>query len=684
MTPGAPGSHASPEEDVASPGGSSAGLPSLPAAAVRETVAALVRRHGAEHAEAIARGVRQVAERWWGEDGDAAAFAAFCERHYLADPAARDAAFARLESALEQVDGHLHEIRRDLRGPLDTDTGPLGPLDLLLGDVDLSANVEPDLYRTKVAFLALLNFPVHGLEERHRLGPGWSRAEWARSCLMDRFALRVPADVVKETTRALNAADVYVSAYDVPMDRVLAADGRRPFPPGLKLLSHWGLRDALRGYYAGGTEGLEKQRIIQRIMERIVRQEVPRAALADPALLWCPETNEVRAADGSAVRGDRSAREPDTRYAHLLGVFRAVRAVDPYAPTAPTFMRRRFDLGRQMQEKEVEALLVSFLEAPELDRLAAGIAGRLGRPLEPFDVWYTGFQPRAGLDEASLDRAAAERFPSARAFGERLSDVLERLGFAPDRSRWLAERIVVDPARGSGHASGAQRRGDRSHLRTRVPAGGMNFQGFNVAMHELGHNAEQVFSLEGIDHWALNGVPNTAFTEAFAFTFQERDLDVLELAGHGAETARRHAALHALWKTAEIAGVSLLDMRIWNWLYAHPDATPAATREAVLAAAREVWNRYFARRFGVGDADLLAIYSHIIHSALYLPDYAIGEIVAFQIASRLRGGSFGPEVERMTRLGRITPDAWMRAAVGGPISAKPILDAAREALEAGA
>jgi hypothetical protein len=683
VNPGASGSR-TPGEEVSTPGASSSGLPYLQAGAVQEVAASLTRRHGAAHGDAIARGARQVAERWWEEDGDAAAFASFCEGHYLADAAAREAAFARLESALEQVDGHLHEIARELRRPLDTDTGPLGPLDLLVGDMDLSANVEPDLYRTKVAFLALLNFPVHGLEERYRRGRGWSRAEWARSCLMDRFALRVPADVVKGMTRALNAADVYISAYDIPMERVITTDGRRPFPPGQRLLAHWGLRDALRGHYAGGAEGLEKQRIIQRIMERIVRQEIPRAALSDPGLLWCPETNEVRATDGSAVPADRTAREPDTRYAHLLGVFRAVRAVDPFAPSAPTFIRRRFELGRQMQEKEVEALLVSFLEAPELDRLAARIGERLNRPLEPFDVWYTGYQPRAGLDEASLDRAASERFPSARAFEEKLPEVLERLGFTPDRSRWLAGRIAVDPARGSGHASGAQRRGDRSHLRTRVPAGGMNFQGFNVAMHELGHNVEQVFSLEGIDHWALNGVPNTAFTEAFAFTFQERDLDVLGLAGRDAETAHRHAALHALWKTAEIAGVSLLDMKIWNWLYAHPDATPAATRVATLAAAREVWNRYFAPRFGVEDSDLLAVYSHIVHSALYLPDYAIGEIVAFQVASRLKGGSFGSEVERMTRLGRITPDAWMHAAVGGPISAQPLLAAAREALEAGA
>ena len=36
----------------------------------------------------------------------------------------------------------------------------------------------------------------------------------------------------------------------------------------------------------------------------------------------------------------------------------------------------------------------------------------------------------------------------------------------------------------------------------------------------------------------------------------------------------------------------------------------------------------------------------------------------------------------MARQGRLTPDAWMRGAVGGPLSAQPLLEAARAALAA--
>jgi len=136
-------------------------------------------------------------------------------------------------------------------------------------------------------------------------------------------------------------------------------------------------------------------------------------------------------------------------------------------------------------------------------------------------------------------------------------------------------------------------------------------------------------------------------------------------------------ALEALWNTYEIAGVSLVDMRLWRWMYANPDASPSTLREATVSIAREVWNEFFEPRFRTRDSEILAIYSHLIEAALYTPDYALGMLVAFQIAPRLRDGDFGAEVERMTTLGRLTPDAWMRGAVGGPLSAQALLDEAK-------
>ena len=642
----------------------------------------LVAKYGAKHASRIHRGVTQVAVRWWPEDGDAAALAAFCEDNFLTDAGDLAATFRRLETVLEQVDGHLHEVRRELTSPLDLDTGPITTVDRLLADLDLASHVEEDLFRNRVAFLALLNFPVHTLEERLKEGPAWDRETWSRSRLMDRFALRVPAAVQQEMTRTFTAADQYINAYNLRLDRWITREGERPFPEGLRLISHWGLRDELASHYADESPaGLAKQRLILKVMERIVRQEIPAAAIDNPNLLWDPESNEVRPVEAGAADPARADREPDIRYATLLGVFLAMRKADPYSPTEPTFIARRFERDRQIPEREVEALLDSVLAAPEVAELGKLIASRLGRSLEPFDIWYSGFKSRADVSEEDLDRTVQALYPDLGAFSTALPALLERLGFSPERSRWLGEHIVVDPARGAGHAVQALRREDKAHLRTRVPKGGMDYKGYNVAMHELGHNVEQVFSLNGIDHWPLAGVPNNACTEAFAFIFQHRDLEMLGLKPHGAD-AWYNETLAVLWNTYEIAGVSLVDMGVWNWLYQNPDATPAELREATLDIARDVWNRYFAPVFGVRDSEILAIYSHMIVYGLYLPDYAIGHVIAFQIARELRGRDFGAETERICRQGRLTPDAWVRGAVGRSISAQALLDEAREAIAA--
>jgi hypothetical protein len=98
--------------------------------------------------------------------------------------------------------------------------------------------------------------------------------------------------------------------------------------------------------------------------------------------------------------------------------------------------------------------------------------------------------------------------------------------------------------------------------------------------------------------------------------------------------------------------------------------------------SQDVWNRYFADILGARDATLLAVYSHMVSYGLYTPDYPLGHLIAFQVELhfRKRKGPMGPEFERICQLGSITPDAWMRQAVGAPLSAQPLLDATAAAL----
>ena len=47
--------------------------------------------------------MEQVAQRWWEEDGDAAAFDAFCTENFIADPVALDEAFEVTVLSREEI-----------------------------------------------------------------------------------------------------------------------------------------------------------------------------------------------------------------------------------------------------------------------------------------------------------------------------------------------------------------------------------------------------------------------------------------------------------------------------------------------------------------------------------------------------------------------------------------------------
>ncbi|HJV49764.1 MAG TPA: hypothetical protein VJ549_10860 [Geothrix sp.] len=649
---------------------------------------ALTARYGEAQRPRIERGLKQVRAFWRTEDGDAKAFEAFVNTYFAGDPKALDALFGRLEFALESYFGHAHETGRDFKWHTDLDLGPVLPVDEILSGYDPGAHFIDDAFSNKLAFVVLLNFPMTSLEERLKEGDTWTRRQWAEARLVDIFAKRIPADVNQAAAEASGQAERYIASYNIWMHHLVDAKGNRLFEPRKRLLSHWNLRDELKSRYAQGPAGLAHQRTIQKVMERIVTQTIPADVIDNPLVDWNPVTNEVRAAavqdsDKTVPAGFRpsAAPEPDTRYKVLLDCFLAMKKADPYSPTAPTHIARSFDEGRQIPEARVKKMLEDVCASPLVKQVAQVIEKRLGRKLEPFDIWYNGFRPGASLDEAKLDALLKAKYPTAAAYKADMPNLLRGLGFSPERAAWLASRIEVDPARGSGHAMGAQMRSDNAHLRTRVGQDGMDYKGFNIAVHEMGHNVEQTFSLVNIDHWLLNGVPNTAFTEALAFVFQAQDLKLL---GQPAPDAKALAekTLNDFWMTYEIAGVGLVDTAVWHWMYDHPTATPAQLKEAVLAISKDVWNRYYAPVLGQKDCVLLGIYSHMIHSFLYLPDYPIGHMIAFQIEHEIeKTGKLGETFERMATQGRLTPDLWMRKATGRPVGPEALLEATEKALK---
>ena len=198
----------------------------------------------------------------------------------------------------------------------------------------------------------------------------------------------------------------------------------------------------------------------------------------------------------------------------------------------------------------------------------------------------------------------------------------------------------------------------------------MNYKGYNIAVHELGHNVEQVFSLYEVDHTLLAGVPNTAFTEALAFVFQAQDLELLGLSQarrRDRAAARAQRLLDDLGDRRRRAGRHgglALDVRA-----PQGDAGGAARGDGG-RSRKDVWNRYYAPVLGGKDTPLLGIYSHMIAYPLYLSDYPLGHLIAFQIEEQMKkAGKLGPEFERMAKFGAVTPDLWMEHATGRPVGA---------------
>ncbi|MEI7483068.1 MAG: hypothetical protein WCK75_12085, partial [Elusimicrobiota bacterium] len=503
---------------------------------------------------------------------------------------------------------------------MDEDTGPLHPADKFFSAYSPASHFTEDMFEVKLAFMVLLNFQAYSLTDCLRDGADWTREDWAKARLTRRFAYRVPSSVNQLLITAYAEAECYINNYNIHMERVTDEKGDRIFQKGLRLISHWGLRDHLKSLYAE-PDGLKKQRIILALMERIIAQEIPAKAVNSERGLYNPVLNTL---DTKPAQ-----REPDTRYQRFLDIFKAHLEEDKYYPLEPTHILRKFNLVREIPENEVEAMFVKLLEAPEGRAVADMIRTKLGRELEPFDIWYTGFKGRAGIQETDLDRAVTDRYKSPADFEKDIPNILVKLSFKRETAEFVGARVQVDAARGAGHAWGPGMRTEKARLRTRVPSGGMNYQGFNTAMHELGHCTEQVFSLYKIDHTLLEGVPNTAFTEGFAFVFQDRDMEVLGL-NKPDKNCEALKTLDSFWSAREIAGVALVDMNVWRWLYQNKDASAADLRQAVGEISRGIWDKYYAPLFGVKGSSLLAVYSHMINYGMYLPDYPLGHIIAFQ------------------------------------------------------
>lgn len=631
---------------------------------VSGVVSALVTQHGTKHRRDILDGVAACARIWDFAREGMPAFRTFCLTQYVPPGKEKQQLLSRLDHLWREIRGSMMVIRKEARAGLDIADLPLTPAEQLLGSFTVGSHIQEDYRHFKIAHLAQLNF---GTECRD---VPTTRAAWAERRLGEMGRDYVPAALLAESSQTQAEVDAFVSNYNFYLDQIDFGNPKVTFPKGTRLSSHWGLRDYMMRLYHS-PDGFAQQHAIMELMERVVDGKVPAIVLDDPSVRW-------DVAKGQVVQKGRKSRAQlhgPLRWAQFRKLFRITRKIDPYR-SARNFIEEKFLDEREMPEPRVRKVLTDILGSREAQQVGKYLSGRLGRPLKPFDIYYKDF--------ATDDRApmiaddVAKRYPTRDALQAAIPKILRRLGFDRQHAGWIASKIRVDNGRSAGHAWSPSAMHDFQLLRVRVPKEGVGDMEFETFMHELGHCVEGVLSSYQMDYQCLWGVPNTALTEAFAFTFQGRTDDIL---GQIGRSVPHLTTIQRFWDAFEIALPALVEIDFFHWLYAHPQATAAQMQRAIRKIGDRLWDQYCARIFGKRSYGLPAVYSHILWCDLYLADYVLGYVAAYQLQQHVRGKRLGRDMPRMCAAGRVYPDEWMKNAVGSPISAKPLLQDTTAALK---
>lgn len=646
--------------------------------------------------ERLAAGVARVAERWTDADGDRSTFESFCAEYFVVGEDDRRRLLDRFEILLTSVHGHLYEIARTRRRWVDLQGESVAGFDDLVATFDPAPDLSEEWYRQRVAFIALLNFERPSLRTMLDSGSEWSGDEWAAARVGQAFGPRIPRELGDRGRAIDHRANRFVDGFHVPVGGVVDADGRRPFEADKRLVAHWLIREAIVSRY-GDPDGLPAQRAIAWVMRRHVDGTIPAALMeggtrgktrgesggdsrndsaSDPPP-WDPAANTL---DGRAISVDQTIGPG--RYAIMLDHFELARAYDRHYPMYPTALARTFELHREIETDTVEAVLIELLEAPVRRDLATAMVQRLGRPLESHDVYFHDLAGRPSSDD--LDARVAERFPTVESVQAQLPDILRTIGFEPELADFLGSRVQVELARGAGHAVPPGMPEYGAWLRTNGRPGGLDWDGFEIGMHELGHNIEQLCSVHFVPRPMLQRVPNSACSEAFAFLFQSQARRIAGLADEaGVEAAGREATLRTMLDACQISGPALVELRAWRWMYSQPSTpTPEALRDTVLHLADEVWRTYYADHFGPDPYALLGAYQHMVGYPLYLSNYVLGHVMSEQVRAHVMERDLASETVRICGIGSLTPEAWLEQAVGTGLRPDALIDGAAAALAA--
>ena len=335
---------------------------------IEETIEAL---HHDPRADA---GVRRVANRWVDVDGDGSEFKTFCEEHFVADAEDRKRLLDRYESALGSIRGHLYEIGRHLRRWTDLRGDEMPAVDNLMAMFDPCPDLSDQFYKQKIAFIGLLNFDRPDLATMLEEGDKWSTDQWAEVRAGWAFGPRIPAEVNDRARKLEHEADMFVSEFHVPVDKMIDDEGNSWFEAGRKLIAHWIIREEIKAGYTQ-ENGIQKQRALSWVMRRHIDGTLPCSVMDSTCIgKWDPRNNTIDGEQATDLLGP-------IRYEQLLLQRSVANDYDKYYDEHPTAIARKFDLEREIPEETVEALMIELLEAPVRKDIAAHLSKQLGRKL---------------------------------------------------------------------------------------------------------------------------------------------------------------------------------------------------------------------------------------------------------------------------------------------------------------
>lgn len=635
----------------------------------------LIESYGNSESDRITKGVDHLSNLWMASDGKAEDFKDFCLKQYVPSGDKLDQLLTIVEEQFEVINGHSREISVYLDYPLVTHQRPITEIDRLFS----KSKPHIDFYKSRLAFAIALNFPYYSPEEKERMGATWSRKEWAKVRIGDKFSFRPDPEKLADHLPEPEDLVDYTKLYILSMDQILSPEMELLFPEGTRLNCHNSLRDEIKALYTRENP-LTRQRMISQIVMHIIYQTIPECMIGETEFYWKPDSDEVFKKESGGYVKTEYEREPDRRYKNLHYRMKSKMNQDAQYPEGSTYISRTFE-NRQLTEERIVELLESIVGAPEKIQIGEILKERLGRDLEPFDMWYPGFQSQSNHDMNELDRIIRDKYPSPLAFQNDIPNILRRIGFDEKTADFLGEHVIVDPVPSGGHANAPQMHGTKAHLRTRFEPYGLNYKDFRIGMHEIGHTIEQNVAMYYTDYYSLKGIPSSPYTECMADLIAYRDMVGLGVSSEYSQEEIELNALASFWYVFEHGAIALHEIRVWHWFYDHPDATVDELKKATINLAKEVWNEFFAEIYGVNDIPILSIYNHFINGSLYLHSYALGNIVLMQVEEFFEGRDFPKEMVRLCAIGRLTPDLWMKEATGNPLSSEPMLSAIRSAIE---